>query len=85
MLGKLSDAGVTSEMMFTAGFASIGASFVSWMVSAKGKKEALDRSDRWGIFIGEWAPTFFALGVGLRLEEDGRRGGVAKLASRMTG
>ncbi len=84
MLAKLSEAGVTSEMMFTAGFVSIGASFMSWLASAKGKKEALDRSDRWGIFIGEWAPTFFALGVGLRMEEDSRRG-VAKLASRMTG
>ncbi|MGW1438655.1 hypothetical protein ACWD7M_25845 [Streptomyces griseus] len=23
------------------------------------------RADRWGIFVGEWAPTFFALGLAL--------------------
>ncbi|WP_398864471.1 hypothetical protein [Streptomyces pakalii] len=23
------------------------------------------RDDRWGIFVGEWAPTFFALGLAL--------------------
>jgi hypothetical protein len=23
------------------------------------------RTDRWGIFAGEWAPTFFGLGVAL--------------------
>ena len=27
------------------------------------------QSDRWGIFVGHWAPTFFALGVALKLEE----------------
>ena len=34
----------------------------------KGNDKA--QSDRWGIFIGHWAPTFFALGVALRLEEE---------------
>ena len=70
MLRKLSDSGVTSDMMFTAGFVSIGLTFLSWLVSAKIEHGGVDRADRWGIFIGEWAPTFFALGIGLRLEED---------------
>lgn len=73
MLSKLADAGVTSDMMFIAGFASIGASFVSWLASAKAEDADVDRADRWGIFVGEWAPTFFALGIALRLEEDSRR------------
>lgn len=29
----------------------------------------LDRADRWGIFIGQWAPTLMAMGVALRIEE----------------
>ncbi|MEV4647210.1 hypothetical protein [Saccharopolyspora sp. NPDC049357] len=74
MLRKLANAGVTSDMMFVAGFASIGASFVSWIASAKVEEADVDRADRWGIFVGEWAPTFFALGIALRLEEDSRRG-----------
>ena len=80
MLTKLYNAGVTSDMMFTAGFASIGLSFMSWCTSKKSEREGLDRADRWGIFIGEWAPTFFALGVALRLEEQGTsRIGVSRL------
>ncbi|MER7076911.1 hypothetical protein [Saccharopolyspora kobensis] len=70
MLRKLSDAGLTSDMLFAAGFASIGLSVLSWAVSQRGENKGVDRADRWGIFVGEWAPTFFALGVGLRLEED---------------
>jgi hypothetical protein len=29
----------------------------------------VDRADRWGIFVGEWAPTFFALATAMRIEE----------------
>ncbi|WP_344236910.1 hypothetical protein [Actinocorallia libanotica] len=64
--------GVTSQMLFTAGFASIGLSFASWMLSKKAEAAGIDRADRWGIFIGEWAPTFFALGTAMRMEEHWR-------------
>ncbi|CAL9513968.1 hypothetical protein SUDANB121_03716 [Nocardiopsis dassonvillei] len=70
MIAKLSEMGVTSEMAYTAGFASIGASVLSWVVSKKKENAGTDRADRWGLFVGEWAPTFFALGVALRLEEN---------------
>ncbi|MDK1474598.1 hypothetical protein QNO07_14405 [Streptomyces sp. 549] len=63
----LSDSGVRSEHAYTAGLASIGLSVVSWAVSAKA--ETTDRADRWGIFVGEWAPTFFCLGLALRSYE----------------
>lgn len=69
MIAKLSEMGVTSEMAYAAGAASIGLSVVSWVVSKQGESAGTDRADRWGLFIGEWAPTFFALGVALRLEE----------------
>ncbi|WP_067969443.1 hypothetical protein [Nocardiopsis trehalosi] len=69
MIKMLSHAGVTSEMAFTAGTASIGLSFATWLLSLKKEPAGIDRADRWGIFIGHWAPTLFALGVALRLEE----------------
>jgi hypothetical protein len=62
-------------MMYAAGFGSIGLSILSWYVSKKKENAGLDRADRWGLFIGEWAPTFFALGAGLRLEEEYDREG----------
>ncbi|RCW44522.1 hypothetical protein DFQ14_104111 [Halopolyspora algeriensis] len=83
MLRKLHESGVTSEMMFTAGAISIGASFLSWLVSERKEKANLDRADRWGIFVGEWAPTFFALGTALRLEEESSQRGMAKLRNKM--
>jgi hypothetical protein len=60
---KLHDAGVRSEHAYAAAFGSIGLSLVSWLAS--NKQENLERADRWGIFVGEWAPTFFALGLAL--------------------
>ncbi|HYZ07374.1 MAG TPA: hypothetical protein VE709_02030 [Pseudonocardiaceae bacterium] len=69
MLTTLRQTGVTSDMMFAAGMLSIGASFLSWVSSKKAEAAGIDRADRWGIFIGEWAPTFFTLGIGLRLDE----------------
>ncbi|MBB6119705.1 hypothetical protein [Nocardiopsis algeriensis] len=72
MIAKLSQMGVTSEMAYFAGLGSVGLAFASWFASKKGESAGLDRADRWGIFVGEWAPTFFAIGVALRLEEQKR-------------
>ncbi|ASU83598.1 hypothetical protein CDO52_13060 [Nocardiopsis gilva YIM 90087] len=70
MIAKLSEMGVTSEMAYAAGTASIGLSVLTWLVSKKTEEAGIARADRWGIFVGQWAPTFFALGVALRLEEN---------------
>lgn len=67
-LEKIGKLGIRSSHAYIAGFVSVGLSFASWLMSRK-KKDSRDQSDRWGLFIGEWAPTFFALGVGLKLEE----------------
>ncbi|GAA0509191.1 hypothetical protein GCM10011581_18630 [Saccharopolyspora subtropica] len=67
MLHMVRKWGITSNHMFAAGIASIGLSVLSWLTSLRA--EGVSRADRWGIFVGEWAPTFFALGVGLRLDE----------------
>ena len=69
MIKKLHEAGIRSEWAYVAGFASIGVSYLSYFVS-RGKGDDKAQSDRWGIFTGHWAPTFFALGIALRLEED---------------
>ena len=65
----LVDAGFKSEYAYWGGFVSIGLSFASWGLSQL--KDANDKaqSDRWGIFVGHWAPTFFALGIALKNEE----------------
>ncbi|MCM2416202.1 hypothetical protein [Streptomyces sp. RKAG290] len=60
---KLHEAGVKSEHAYLAAFGSIGLSMISWVAS--NKQENMERADRWGIFVGEWAPTFFGLGLAL--------------------
>ncbi|GAA2729925.1 hypothetical protein [Streptomyces nogalater] len=65
IIKKLHEAGVRSDHAYTAAVASIGLSFLSWAASVKGESAGVDRADRWGIFVGEWAPTFFGLGLAL--------------------
>ena len=69
MISKLSEMGVTSDMAYYAGFASIGLTFLTWLASMKKEDAGKDAAERKGLFVGEWAPTFFALGVALRIEE----------------
>ncbi|ETK32320.1 hypothetical protein MPTA5024_30470 [Microbispora sp. ATCC PTA-5024] len=61
--------GLRSSMMYGAGVVSIGASIASWFISKEFEPAGMDRADRWALFVGEWAPTFFAVGVALRMEE----------------
>ncbi|MEW1913466.1 hypothetical protein AB0442_34440 [Kitasatospora sp. NPDC085895] len=65
IIRKLHEAGLRSEHAYLAAVASIGLSFMSWTASAKMERSGIDRADRWGIFVGEWAPTFFCLGLAL--------------------
>ncbi len=59
LVNKLRSLGVTSDALQIAGLASIGGSIVTW----KFARSAGDRAhaERFGIFIGLWAPTFFTL------------------------
>ncbi|MFF0988830.1 hypothetical protein [Kocuria nitroreducens] len=68
MISTIQNLGVRSEHAYAAGFASIGLSVLSWTVSL-GKSKSKPQADRWGLFVGEWTPTFFAIGVALKLEE----------------
>ena len=69
MIEQLHQAGIKSEYAYAGGFASIGLSLASWLISRSKSTHSKAQSDRWGIFIGHWAPTFFAIGVALKLEE----------------
>lgn len=69
LVERLHGMGMRAEHAYAAGTISIGLSVVSWLVSKKVENAGSDRADRWGIFVGQWAPTFFALGNGLRSYE----------------
>ena len=69
MIEKLHQAGFKSDYAYMAGFASIGLSFLAWTLSQTAEDAGTDRADRWGIFVGHWAPTFFGLGNALRSYE----------------
>lgn len=63
---KMHEMGIRSEHAYMAAFASIGLSVAAWAGSLKAEPgTGLARADRWGIFVGEWAPTFFGLGLAL--------------------
>ncbi len=49
---------VLNNVCFVAGFASIVASIAIWFLS---KEPDAAHGERFGIFVGLWAPTFFAL------------------------
>lgn len=66
MIKKLHEMGMRSEHAYMAAFASIGLSIATWALSLNAEPGAgIARADRWGIFVGEWAPTFFGLGLAL--------------------
>ena len=69
VVNRLHRLGLRSEWMYAAGFASVGLSLTTWLVSRNKRGDSKAQSDRWGIFVGHWAPTFMALGVALKLEE----------------
>jgi hypothetical protein len=54
--------GLTQDLMYVLGLASVGASIAIWNAK-KGADDA--HAERFGIFVGLWAPTFFAIGNGL--------------------
>ncbi|MER5387362.1 hypothetical protein ABT040_45365 [Streptomyces sp. NPDC002688] len=66
IIEKMHDMGIRSEHAYLAAMASIGLSVAAWAGSLKIEPGVdIARADRWGIYIGEWAPTFFGLGLAL--------------------
>jgi hypothetical protein len=56
-----------SDFCFIMGFISILASILTWVLTGgDGSPEALAKAWRWGVFVGLWVPSFFALSVRFR-------------------
>ncbi len=68
MIKMLRGMGLTSDSMYLATFASILGSILIWFLT---NRESDDRShaERFGIFVGLWAPTFWAMGNAMKEAE----------------
>jgi hypothetical protein len=69
MIKMLRALGLTSDAAYLAAIASIGASVFAWSASRKLEDAPGEKADRWGIYVGLWAPTFMALGNALKVDE----------------
>lgn len=71
MFKSLKNLGLTADMMYLLGFLSVlGSIFVWYSQGGVHEGEVRARGERFGIFVGLWAPTFFALGNGLAKVEE---------------
>ncbi len=69
MIKLLRSLGITSDVAYLAGVASIGASVTAWTLSRRMEDAPGEKADRWGIYVGLWAPTFMALGNAIKIDE----------------
>ena len=68
MIKQIRGLGLTSDTMYLATFASILGSILIWFLTSR---ESDDRShaERFGIFVGLWAPTFWSMGNAMKESE----------------
>jgi hypothetical protein len=69
MIKTLRSLGLTSDVAYFAAVASIGASVAAWFASRTMEDAPGEKADRWGIYVGLWAPTFMALGNAIKIDE----------------
>lgn len=67
LVNALRKTGISSDVLQLAALASIAGSILTWR-AAKTKGDPA-HAERFGIFIGLWAPTFFALADGVQQAE----------------
>lgn len=67
MVKALRTIGVTSELAYMLGVGSVLASIVAWARAKSVDDKA--SAQRWGIFVGLWAPTFMEIGNALKVDE----------------
>ena len=67
LVDRLHKLGISSDILQVLGFASIFASIATWR-AAKTSGDAA-HAERFGIFVGLWAPTFFVLADQLVTQE----------------
>jgi hypothetical protein len=56
-----------SKISFVLGFASIIGSIAIWFTTGGTDLESQAHAERFGIFVGLWAPTFFILSNNFKL------------------
>ena len=69
MIKLMRSLGITSDVAYLAGVLSIGASIAAWTLSSRMENAPGEKADRWGIYVGLWAPTFMALGNAIQTAE----------------
>ena len=67
LVKTLRSSGISSDVLQLAALASIAGSILTWR-AAKSKGDPA-HAERLGIFIGLWAPTFFALADAVGTQE----------------
>ena len=66
MLRKLKSLGFSANLSYALGFISVIASIVVWFTQGgTDTGESGAAGERFGIFVGLWAPTFMAIGNGI--------------------
>jgi hypothetical protein len=66
MLRKLKSLGFSANISYALGFLSVIASIVIWFTQGGTESgEVGAAGERFGIFVGLWAPTFMAIGNGI--------------------
>ncbi|MES2459113.1 MAG: hypothetical protein V4671_00920 [Armatimonadota bacterium] len=66
ILKTLKNAGLSSDLAYTASLASVGLSIAIWSIK---KQEGRAEAERFGIFVGLWAPTLAIFANALQAEE----------------
>ena len=69
MIKVLKGVGINSEIAYGAALISIAASIGAWATSRSKEEAPAAKAERWGIFVGLWAPTFMGIGNALKGEE----------------
>ena len=64
----LRSVGPGRDFFYVLGFLSVIASIATWAQRKGAQDEA--HAERFGIFVGLWAPTFFALGNAISRDDD---------------
>jgi len=67
MIKVIRSLGINSELLYVLGMGSIVASIAAWAQSRSKQDKA--SAERWGIFVGLWAPTFVALANAVKADE----------------
>jgi hypothetical protein len=67
VLAKLKSMGYSANLSYALGFISVIASIVVWFTQGGSGSDEMAKAagERFGIFVGLWAPTFMALGNGI--------------------